>query len=89
MPMIGEPAKLAAGRARLRELADAAGRTMPAIVAFTSFDPREPERIPERLGALSEAGVTHVVAGVRYATADEYVRHAAFLGERVVPALPA
>ena len=89
MPMIGDPAKLAAGRARLRELSDEAGRPMPAIVAFTAFDPREPERIPERLGALSDVGVTQVVAGVRYATADEFARHAAFLGERVVPALPA
>src|SRR5512134_2286366 len=41
MPMTGEPAKLAEGRARLRELADEAGRTTPEIVAFSSFDPRE------------------------------------------------
>ena len=88
MPMIGDPAKLAAGRARLRELADEAGRATPEIVAFSAFDPREPERIPERLGALAEVGVTRIVAGVRYATADEFARQAEFLGERVVPALP-
>jgi len=89
MPMTGDPAKLAAGRARLRELADAAGRAEPEIVAFTAFDPHEPERVPERVGALAEAGVTRLVAGLRYATADEFARHAAFLGERVVPALGA
>jgi probable F420-dependent oxidoreductase len=88
MPMTGDPAKLAAGRARLKELSDELGRATPEIVAFTAFDPREPERIPERLAALSEVGVTRIVAGYRYETADEFARHAGFLGERVVPALP-
>jgi len=89
LPMTGDPAKLAAGRARLRELADEAGRATPEIFAFSAFDRREPERIPARLGAPAEAGVARIVAGVRYATADEFARHAEFLGERVVPALPA
>ena len=89
LPMMGDPAKIAAGRVRLRELADETGRTIPEIVAFSAFDPNEPERIPERLGALAEAGVARIVAGVRYATADDFARHAEFLGERVVPVLPA
>ncbi len=88
MPMTGDPAKLAIGRARLRALAVEAGRPTPEIVAFTAFDPREPERIPERLGALAEAGVTRLVAGVRYATADDFARHVGFLATRVLPALP-
>jgi len=87
MPMTADPAKLAAGRVRLRELADAAGRPAPAIVAFCSFDPRAPERIPEQLGALTQAGVTKLIAALRYATADEFARHAAFLAERVLPLL--
>jgi probable F420-dependent oxidoreductase len=89
MPMTGDPAKLAAGHARLRELADEAGRATPEIVAFSAFDPREPERIPEQLGALAQVGVTRIVAGVRYVTADEFARHAEFLRERVIPVLPA
>jgi probable F420-dependent oxidoreductase len=88
MPMTGDPAKLAPDVARLRELADAAGRAMPEVVAFTGFDPREPERVPDRIGALVAAGATRLVAGARYATADEFARHAAFLAERVIPELP-
>jgi probable F420-dependent oxidoreductase len=89
MPMSGDPAKLAAGRDRLRELADEAGRALPRIVALTGFDARQPERVAEQVGALSAAGVTHLVAGLRYRTADDFARHVAFLAERVVPALPA
>jgi probable F420-dependent oxidoreductase len=89
MPMSGDPAKLAAGRDRLRELADEAGRAMPGIVALTGFDPRQPERVAEQVGALAAAGVTHLVAGARYRSADDFARHVAFLAERVVPALPA
>jgi probable F420-dependent oxidoreductase len=85
MPMTGDPAKLAAPIARLRELSAAAGRRPPEVVAFTGFDPREPERVPERLAALTEVGVARLVAGVRYADSDEFARHAAFLAERVVP----
>jgi probable F420-dependent oxidoreductase len=88
MPMTGEPAKLAAPVARLRELAADAGRAAPEVVAFTGFDPREPARIPERLAGLHALGVARIVAGVRYASADELARHVDFLAERVVPALP-
>jgi hypothetical protein len=88
MPMSGDPAKLAPRIARLRELAGAAGRPLPEVVALSGFDAREPEQIPERLSALAELGVSRIVAGVRYATADEFARHVAFLAERVLPALP-
>jgi probable F420-dependent oxidoreductase len=88
MPMTGDPAKLAPQVARLRELAALAGRTPPEVVAFTGFDPREPERVPERVAALAELGVARLVAGLRYATADEFARHVDFLAERVLPALP-
>ena len=87
MPMTGDPAKLAPGVARLRELAAAAGRPPPELVAFAGFDPREPERIPERLAALAELGVARLVAGLRYASADEFASHVAFLAERVLPSL--
>src|SRR5437867_2150264 len=39
-----------------------------------------------RRGRLADE--TRLVAGARYATADEFARHVAFLAERVVPALP-
>ena len=89
MPMTADPAKLAAGRDRLRELADAAGRPPPEIVSFGGFDPREPERIPQQLDALAQSGVTKLIAAVRYATADEFARHVAFLAERVLPLVAA
>ncbi len=88
MPMTGDPAKLAPGVARLRELAAEAGRAMPEVIAFTGFDPREPGRVPDQVGALAAAGATRLVAGARYATADEFARHVGFLAECVVPALP-
>lgn len=88
MPMTGDPEKLAPGVARLRELAAEAGRPVPEVIAFTGFDPREPERVPERVAALVAAGATRLVAGARYATADDFARHVEFLAERVVPALP-
>jgi probable F420-dependent oxidoreductase len=88
-PMTGDPAKLAPAISRLRELAAEAGRAAPEVVAFSGFDPREPERVPERVGALAEAGVARLVAGVRYAGADEFARHVDFLAARVLPALPA
>ena len=85
MPMTGDPEKLAPSIARLRELSASAGRPPPEVVAFTSFDPREPERIPERLAALADLGVARLVAGVRYENSDEFARHAAFLAEQVLP----
>src|SRR5262249_21700395 len=72
MPMTGDPANLAPQVARLRELAAESGREAPEVVAFTGFDPREPGRIAERLGALAELGVARLVAGLRYASADEF-----------------
>jgi hypothetical protein len=83
--MGASPAELAAAKTRLRELADEAGRAEPEIVTFSSFDPREPERVPEQLGALREAGVARLVAGARYADLGEFARHVAFLAERGAP----
>jgi len=87
MPMFADPAELATDAARLRELSDAAGRPAPAINAFTAFDPRAPEAVPDRVGALREAGVSRLVAGVRYADAETFRRHCDFLAERVLPHL--
>jgi len=88
MPMTGDAARLAPEVARLRELSAEAGRAMPEVIAFTGFDPREPERVPDRVDALVAAGATRLVAGARYVDAGEFARHAEFLAERVLPALP-
>jgi probable F420-dependent oxidoreductase len=88
-PMQADPAKLAAAAPTLCELAGQAGRPTPEIVAFTVFDPKEPGRVDERLGALRGAGVARLVAGVRYANGAEFERHVAFLAEAVLPRLDA
>jgi hypothetical protein len=85
--MGGDPKQLAAGGARLRELAEEYGRPVAQIVAFAGFDPREPARARDAVGALREAGVSRMVAGLRYADADAFVRHVAFLAEAVLPVL--
>jgi probable F420-dependent oxidoreductase len=86
-PMGGDPTALAAGRARLVELAAELGRPAPQIAAFAGFDPRAPERVPGTVGALREAGADRLVAGLRYADADAFARHVAFLAEFVLPEL--
>jgi probable F420-dependent oxidoreductase len=86
-PMGGDPAVLAAGRARLRELAAEFGRPAAQIICFAGFDPRAPERVPDTVGALREAGVDRLVAGVRYADADAFARNVAFLAEVALPAV--
>jgi probable F420-dependent oxidoreductase len=88
MPMTPDAAKLAPQVARLRELAQQAGRPAPEVVAFTGFDPRQPERAPEQAAQLVAAGATRLVAGARYAGADDFARHAELLATRVLPALP-
>ena len=86
-PMGGDPKTLAAARVRLAELAAELGRPQPAIVAFAGFDPRVPERARDTVGALRDAGVDRLVAGVRYADADAFAEHVAFLAESVLPEL--
>jgi probable F420-dependent oxidoreductase len=86
-PMGGDPAALAAGRARLADLAAEFGRPRAGIVAFAGFDPRAPARVADTVGALREAGVDRLVAGVRYADADAFADHVAFLAESVLPLL--
>jgi probable F420-dependent oxidoreductase len=88
MPMIGDPGKLAAGIARLRELADEARRDLPEVIAFAGLDPGRPEMLRERIEALVELGVSRVVIGTRYADADEFSRQLDAVADRVFPGLP-
>ena len=66
MPMGGDAQKLAPSIARLRELADAAGRPTPEVVSLGGLPAGDPQRGAEQLHALAEVGVTRVVAGSRY-----------------------
>jgi probable F420-dependent oxidoreductase len=86
-PMGGDPKVLAAGARRLAELAEEASRPIPGIATFARFDPRSPGAVAEQVGALREAGVTHLIAGARYAEAEEFEDHVAFLAESVRPGL--
>jgi hypothetical protein len=56
-------------------------------VALCGFDPRAPERIADQIDALREVGVTRLVAGARYADADQFARHVDFLTGSVLPKL--
>ncbi len=87
LPMGGDPAALAPEIVRLREHFDAAGRASPEVVLLTAFDPRQADDAIERARALADAGVTHLVAGSRYADAGEFERFAEALAERVLPAV--
>ena len=75
LPMVSDPEKLAEPIETLRKLAAEAGRPRPEVVALTGL-PGDPERAQERLERLEELGVTHLIAGTRYDTADEFRRQA-------------
>jgi len=87
MPMFPDPTELRESVARLAQIADEAQRDVPAVMAFTAFDPRAPEAVADRLGELRDAGVSRLVAGARYADSDAFRRHTEFLAEHVLPQL--
>ncbi|MED5262677.1 MAG: TIGR03619 family F420-dependent LLM class oxidoreductase [Myxococcota bacterium] len=74
MPMGNDPEKLAPEVAKLRELAEAAGRPTPEVVSLGGLPPGQPERGAEILHALAEVGVTRFAAGARYDDADGFRR---------------
>ena len=74
-PMVGDLEKLREPVESLRKLAAEAGRPQPEVVALTGL-PADPERARERFERLGELGVTHLIAGTRYDTADEFRRQA-------------
>jgi hypothetical protein len=86
--MTSEPEKLLPGIARLRVLAEEAGRELPEVIAFAGLDPGRPDMLRERIEALAELGVFRVVIGTRYADADEFSRQVDTVAERVLPGLP-
>ena len=87
MPMTGDPERLAPSVARLRELAEEAGRAVPEVVAFVGLDPARTDALRERALALAGLGVARIVVGARYADAADFSRQVEVLAERVLPAL--
>jgi len=74
MPMGADPEALRAPIADLRGRAALAGRSAPRVVALGGLPLDDPARARERLAALEEVGVDHVVHGQRYAAAREFAR---------------
>ena len=74
MPMGSNPEKLEPQIAQLRELADAAGRSVPEVVVLGGLHGDDSNRSAELLAKLSEMGVTRFITGSRYNEVDEFSR---------------
>ena len=72
MPMMSDPKALAGPVAELRERFEAAGRGTPQVVAFGSVPRGSLQQGLDFTSSLSEIGVTGLIQGLRYATADEF-----------------
>jgi len=83
LPMGADPEKLRPAAARLAELAAAAGRATPEIVAFGRLPEEGPGPARERLAALAALGVTRFIPAIRY---DDVAGYRAQL-ERLAPLL--
>ena len=87
MPMSAEPEKLAPDVRRLRELAEAASKPVPEVVALGGIPMDDPQRGADHLAGLAEIGVTRFATGTRYTTCDEF-RHGLDALVAVKEALP-
>jgi probable F420-dependent oxidoreductase len=76
MPTGGDPTRLAPAITTLRELAAAAGKPVPEVVAVTSLALADESRARATVDELAALGVTRVVHGWRYADASEFARTA-------------
>ena len=88
MPMTSDPEVLLPAVARLRELAEEAGRSLPEVVTLAGIDPREPGKARDEMAALAELGVTRAVVGTRYVDVDGFRPAVEFLAKEVLPHLP-
>ncbi len=89
LPMGGDAAKLAPDIAKLRELANEAGKPPPEVVLMTGFSVEDPAEVADRLRALADAGVTQIAFGTPYTDAAEFRSGMDALAERVLPAVRA
>jgi len=76
MPMGLPPDRLAPEIGRLRELAEAARRPVPEVVAFGGLPGDTPAAAADHLAELEAIGVTRFATGARYASVDEFSRTA-------------
>jgi probable F420-dependent oxidoreductase len=72
IPIGGDPEKLRAPVAELRERAKRARRPTPEVVLMTALAITDPPKAADQLCAFAEVGVSHVVHGSRYADAREF-----------------
>ncbi|MEM7466061.1 MAG: LLM class flavin-dependent oxidoreductase [Pseudomonadota bacterium] len=80
LPIGVDPEKLAPRIARLKEMADAAGRPTPAILTIGSL-PEDNAVAIEQLNACKELGVEHYIQSSRYETFAEFEQVMARLRE--------
>jgi probable F420-dependent oxidoreductase len=87
MPMGADPPALLPFIDTLRELAAAAAKPEPEVVAVTTLALDDPPRAAAQARAFAEVGATRVVHGWRYPDADAFARAADVLATAVRPAL--
>jgi probable F420-dependent oxidoreductase len=85
LPMGADPGRLGADIARLRELAEAAGKPPPAVVPLMPLPLFEPAHAAELVQALREIGVTGLIHALRYEDEGEFSRAVDLLAEHVLP----
>ena len=72
LPMQSDPKQLAAPIEELRERFEAAGKPPPQVACFASLPRGELQAGLDQAETLREVGVTQIIQGTRYATADEF-----------------
>lgn len=72
LPMGGDPEKLREPIARLRALAEEAGKPTPEVKLMTAVPLDDRQRAIDFVGALSEVGVTSLIQGLRYNELSEF-----------------
>jgi probable F420-dependent oxidoreductase len=87
MPMAADAAKLEAPIRELRELAAAAGKPAPQVIALAPLPLDDPPRAAERARELRSVGVTGIIHTSRYADAAAFAQTVEALASRVRPAV--
>ncbi len=72
LPMVRDPEQIAPAIEQLRKLAAAAGKPVPEVVALSAIPLGDPARAAAALARLAELGVTRLIQGTRYESADEF-----------------
>lgn len=85
LPMGGDPEKLAAPIAQLKELAQAAGKPTPEVVLLVPLPLHEPARAVDLVHRLREVGVTSLIHALRYDRADQFAAVTQQLAEHILP----